>query len=100
MLTRRSGNNHLPWARITKPYVQAYKNGAPVALGSDLIIWEYRTHPANATATVDAVGPPQGSNLVHDNIYITAYLSAPAEVRVTVGSRSGSFQVRVVSHRP
>lgn len=89
-----NANNHLPWARITKPFIQQYKTGIPAALESDLIIWEYRTHPANATATQDVVGRPTGAEtLLKDEIYITTYLSSPAEVRVTVGSLTGSFEV-------
>ena len=89
-----NANNHLPWARITKPYIETYKTGKPAALGSDLIVWEYRTHPANATATADPMGLPERAELLKDEIYITAYLSAPAEVRVQVGSLEGKFQVR------
>ncbi|KZV63482.1 glycoside hydrolase family 71 protein [Peniophora sp. CONT] len=87
-----NGNNHLPWARITKPFIQQYKTGAPDTLESDLIIWEYRTHPASATATKDVVDRPTDAETLKDEIYITAYLSNPAEVRVSVGSLSGSFQ--------
>ncbi|KAF8908444.1 glycosyl hydrolase family 71-domain-containing protein [Mucidula mucida] len=57
-----NGNNHSPWARITKPYVQIYKTGAADSLGSDLIIWEYRTHPALANATSDPLDPEAGLN--------------------------------------
>ncbi|KAL1720253.1 glycoside hydrolase family 71 protein [Schizophyllum commune] len=87
-----NANNHLPWARITKPYIETYKTGKPAALGSDLIVWEYRTHPANATATADLMGFPERAELLEDEIYVTAYLSAPAEVRVQVGSLEGKFQ--------
>ncbi|KAL1734534.1 glycosyl hydrolase family 71-domain-containing protein [Schizophyllum commune] len=87
-----NANNHLPWARITKPYIETYKTGKPAALGSDLIVWEYRMHPANATATADPMGLPERAELLKDEIYITAYLSAPAEVRVQVGSLEGKFQ--------
>ena len=40
------------------------------------------------------MGLPERAELLKDEIYITAYLSAPAEVRVQVGSLEGKFQVR------
>ena len=65
-----NGNNHSPWARITKPYVQTYKNGAPDALASDLVIWEYRTHPALANATADPLDRPTSAELLVDQVRI------------------------------
>ena len=43
------------------------------------------------------MGLPERAELLKDEIYITAYLSAPAEVRVQVGSLEGKFQVRYMS---
>ncbi|KAF9028187.1 hypothetical protein BDZ89DRAFT_1066329 [Hymenopellis radicata] len=88
-----NGNNHSPWARITKPYVQIYKNGAADSLASDLIIWEYRTHPALATATSDPLARPTSAELLSDEIFITTYLSDAAEIRITVGDdETGAYQ--------
>ncbi|KAG0141631.1 hypothetical protein CROQUDRAFT_51455 [Cronartium quercuum f. sp. fusiforme G11] len=77
--------NHLPWARITKQYIQMYKTGKVTNEESDLIIWEYRQHPKAAVATKDAVGRPANADWLSDEVYVTAFLSQPAEVRVHMG---------------
>lgn len=86
-----NAHNHLPWLRITLPYIQVYKTGTTDSLASDTIIWEYRIHPANATATEDTLERPTGAEWLTDNVYITAYLATPAEIRITAGTSVGSF---------
>lgn len=87
-----NGANHLPWERITKPYIEMYKTGKPALQRSDLIIWEYRLHPKAAVATKDTVDRPPNADWLSDEVYVTAYLSRDAEVRVGMGRNQSTIQ--------
>ena len=65
-------------------FIKWYKTGVEPAIASDAVYYFYRTQPAE----VDAGKPPVAHKYgpVADALYITANLTAPADLRVTTGS--------------
>ena len=81
---------HRGFSELSKYYTQWFKTGAPPTIERDAMFFFYRQHPKD-------LAPPPGDQClitnqkiqqfgdVHDDLYITTMLSAPAELRVVTG---------------
>jgi glucan endo-1,3-alpha-glucosidase len=67
-------------------FIQWYKTGIKPAITHDAIYYFYRTQLKDADAGIPPVTHKFGP--VADQLYITANLTAPAEIRVTTGGRT------------
>ncbi|KAF7931660.1 uncharacterized protein EAE98_004396 [Botrytis deweyae] len=83
------GFPHDGWRIITKPYIAAYKAGAstPTITEDQLVYW-YRPTPKGITCTNDTLGPPNGREMLADDIFVTTLLTKPATLVVTSGDKT------------
>lgn len=65
-------------------YIEWYKTGVEPAITGDAVYYFYRTQPENADAGTPPVAHKYGP--VADALYITANLTAPADLRVTTSA--------------
>jgi glucan endo-1,3-alpha-glucosidase len=79
-------HSHYAAAALLSFFIQWYKTGVEPAITQDTVYYFYRTQLKDARAT----SPPVAHNFgrVADLLYITANLTAPAELRVVVGGRT------------
>jgi glucan endo-1,3-alpha-glucosidase len=81
---------HVASRALAKLYIAAYKAGMTSADASiikeDQVMYWYRTAPKGAIASSDPLGPPQGSDLVNDAVFVVTALTKPAQLKVTSGS--------------
>ena len=90
---------HAGYLEINKYYIQWYKNGHPSPVERDGLVYVYRLHPKDATPTLAdldlapsdmrklLMSPVAENNgRVEDAIYLTTFLTAPADVKVTSGT--------------
>jgi glucan endo-1,3-alpha-glucosidase len=95
-LTKTSGIPSLPhlgYYELLKYYVSWYKSARRPTIVKDGIFFFHRTHPNNAAAldrgsgcSMGAIPARQKWGNVQDRIYITAALTAPADLVVRTGS--------------
>jgi glucan endo-1,3-alpha-glucosidase len=79
----KSKNSHAGYLELTRYYIDWYKTGRQPPL-KDSLFWFYRVHPKGAVAKDDRpVKALHGD--VQDVVYLTAMMTAPAELRVTSG---------------
>ncbi|KAM0160862.1 hypothetical protein ACHAQE_004456 [Botrytis cinerea] len=83
------GFPHDGWRVISKPYIAAYKAGAstPTVTEDQLVYW-YRPTPKGITCTNDTLGPPNGREMLADDIFVTTLLTKPATLVVTSGDKT------------
>ncbi|KAF7956672.1 hypothetical protein EAE96_004005 [Botrytis aclada] len=83
------GFPHDGWRIISKPYIAAYKSGAstPTVTEDQLVYW-YRPTPKGITCTNDTLGPPNGREMLADDIFVTTLLTKPATLVVTSGDKT------------
>jgi glucan endo-1,3-alpha-glucosidase len=83
--TRGYFHSHKGVAALLSFFIQWYKTGVEPAIRHDAIYYFYRTQLKGA----DASSPPPAHKFgpVADLLYITANLTAPAELRVTTGGQ-------------
>ncbi|MDR3710465.1 MAG: endo-1,3-alpha-glucanase family glycosylhydrolase [Capsulimonadaceae bacterium] len=79
---------------LLKYYIEWYKSGKRPAIKRDAIYWFYRTHPMDAVAPNDPLGPVTARyGPVADKIYVTCNLTAPATLIVTTGGQERRVDV-------
>jgi glucan endo-1,3-alpha-glucosidase len=85
----KSRSSHAGYLELSRYYMQWYKTGRQPPL-RDALFWFYRVHPKDAVAAEDRpVRVLHGE--VADVLYVTAMMTAPAELHVTSG---GTTSVR------
>ena len=86
--------SHAGAMKLNQYYMNWYKSGVKPAVTSDSIYCFYRTHPKNAVATNDPLGPIYFfDGDCEDTIYVTTILTAPATLVVTTGSQTTTLAV-------
>lgn len=70
---------------LVKYFIDWYKTGQPPEIAHDAVYYFYRTQPKDAKAKTPPVANTYGP--VADVVYITANLTAPADLRVASGGR-------------
>ena len=91
---------HLAYYELEKYYISWYKTGVQPTITKDGLFFFYRTHPNNAVASNDETACPLGPippsqkwGLVTDSLYVTTALTAPAQLVVTSGEKTQTFNV-------
>jgi hypothetical protein len=84
--TRDYFHSHDGAAALLPFFIRWYKTGTMPPIKRDAVYFFYRTQPMNADAGKPPVAHKYGP--VADRIYITANLTAPADLRVTSGSHT------------
>jgi len=75
-----SGFDHTAWLNITKYYSAAFKTGSYPPIETDQLYMWARTHPADARASNDPVGPPSNANLFQDVVWVMVMATQPSTV--------------------
>jgi len=107
-------NKYWPWAAHTKLgyykchagatklnqyYINWFKTGTQLFPTSDSLYCFYRTHPKNAKATNDHVGPVTWFiGDCTDTLFVTTILTAPATLVVTSGTQTSTIAVPAGLH--
>ena len=79
----KSRSSHAGYLELSRYYIEWYKTGRQPPL-KDALFWFYRVHPKDAVAAEDRpVRAFHGE--VADVLYVTAMMTAPAELHVTSG---------------
>ena len=77
---------HIGETELGRYFIDWYRTGTRPAITKDQLFYFYRTHPKDAVATNDPLGPVTNrSGGVDEALFITTLLTSPAEVRVTTG---------------
>ncbi|KAF8631025.1 hypothetical protein AX15_002636 [Amanita polypyramis BW_CC] len=74
------GFDHTGWLHMTKYYTTAFKTGSYPPIETDQLFMWARTHPANAQASNDPVGPPSNAHLSQDIVWAGVMATQPATV--------------------
>lgn len=91
--------SHTAYLDASRYYIQWFRNGAPPAIERDELFYFYRLHPKALPATVDATGEkngvrrPAGADALHDSVFVTLFLTAPAHLVVSSGDKQQAFDV-------
>ncbi len=85
---------HLAFVELNRYFIHWFKTGVRPTITKDALFYFYRTHGKRLAAPADPLGPV--THLVgdaQDAIYLTAALTAPAELRVTSGSTTSAHRL-------
>ena len=86
--------SHAGILKLNQYYINWFKAGVQPHPAVDSLYFAYRTHPKNAAATNEVVGPVNWFiGDIQDDIYVTTILTAPATLVVTTGSQTLSYAV-------
>ncbi len=86
--------SHKGYGELSKYYIQWYKTGSKPAIHKDEIFYFYRTQSKDAI-TNDPVGRVAGrAGDVEDVVYITSFLTAPAQLIVKSGNVTQNFNLQ------
>jgi glucan endo-1,3-alpha-glucosidase len=88
-------HSHKGAAALLSFFIRWYKTGVEPAITHDTVYYFYRTQLKDA----DAGSPPVAHKFgpVADSVYITANLTAPAELRVTAGGQTRTLHLQAGS---
>ena len=83
--------NRAAWLNITTYYSAAFKTGSYPPIETDQIYMWARTHPANARASNDPVGPPSNANLVSFSVVLESLPKLTSHIvpRCSLGHGNG-----------
>lgn len=82
--TRRYFHSHAGAYALLPYFIQWFKTGAPPKIERDALYWAYRTHSMSRDAELPVVKSKYGP--LADKVYVTANLTAPATLKVAVGT--------------
>ncbi len=86
--------SHAGAAKLNQYFINWYKSGRQPVPASDSLVAMYRTHPKNAVAPSDKVGPINWFiGDCQDTLFVTTILTAPATLAVTSGSQTTTYSV-------
>ena len=79
---------------LNRYFIQWYKTGVEPEITADTLFYSYRTSSYKLTASADPRPPVKiGNPPIGDDIYLTAALTAPAQVQVVSGPDKKRFDV-------
>ncbi|KAJ5095816.1 alpha-1,3-glucanase/mutanase [Penicillium alfredii] len=80
---------HTGWLEMSKPFIKAYKAGAPSAdhyVTEDKLVYWYRPTPKNAKCNTGDT-TPDGTDTMQDAVFVVSLLKSPATITVQSGSQ-------------
>ena len=89
--TRGYFHSHAAAGELMRFYIEWYKTGKQPAITHDSVYWFYRTQAAGSHAAAPKVEHKYGP--VSDVIYVTANLTAPAELHVQCGKHESEVHL-------
>lgn len=96
--------SHAGYLDASRYYITWFKTGRRPPIVQDRLFYFYRLHPKGLDATVEAEdaskgrGRPAGADNLIDNVFVTTFLKAPAQLLITSGARRQAFTVSAGVH--
>jgi hypothetical protein len=89
--------SHVAYLDASRHYIDWFKSGKEPAITRDRVFYFYRPHP-KALDGVVKIGEsrrdkPDHARSLHDSIYATAFLTAPAKLTITCGGANKTFDL-------
>jgi hypothetical protein len=91
--------SHVAYLDASRYYIEWFKTGMPPAISADNLFYFYRLHPATLPITVNPAdeaaghGRPIGADALRDHLFVTAFLTAPAQLTLHSGAASKTFDL-------
>ncbi|MCY3021322.1 MAG: endo-1,3-alpha-glucanase family glycosylhydrolase [Planctomycetota bacterium] len=92
--------SHVAYLDASRYYIDWYKSGAPPKIAQDALYYFYRLHPKNVPGIVKPddktkkTGLPGGAQKLEDKVFVTLFLTAPAELAIHSGETQKEFEVQ------
>ena len=96
--------SHVAYLDASRYYIEWFKTGKPPAISKDELFYFYRLHPASLPITVNPAdetgghGRPQGADALLDHLFVTVFLTAPAQLTLHSGDTSKVFDLPAGVH--
>jgi len=97
--------SHVAYLDASRYYIDWYKTGARPTITEDALYYFYRLHPKTAPGIVKPddkarkTGLPGGADKLQDDVFVTLFLTAPAQLAIHSGETTKAFEVEAgVSH--
>jgi len=91
--------SHTAFLDASRYYIAWYKTGTPPAITEDAIYYFYRTSPKTVPGIVkpgdkdSRIALPRRADLLQDNVFATAFLTAPARLVIRSGNTEKAFDL-------
>jgi hypothetical protein len=96
--------SHVAYLDASRYYIEWFKTGKRPAISEDELFYFYRLHPASLPITVNPAdeagghGRPVGADALLDHLFVTVFLTAPAQLSLHSGSSSKVFDLPAGVH--
>ncbi len=96
--------SHVAYLEASRYYIDWFKLGFPPPITEDKLFYFYRLHPKSLPVTVNAAdqakgtGRPGGADALLDNVFVTLFLTQPAQLTIHSGERHESFELAAGVH--
>ena len=96
--------SHVAYLDASRYYIEWFKKGVPPAISEDNLFYFYRLHPAALPITVKMAdesgghGRPQGADSLLDHLFVTVFLTAPAQLSLHSGPTTKKFELPAGVH--
>jgi glucan endo-1,3-alpha-glucosidase len=96
--------SHVAYLDASRHYMEWFKTGSPPTIVDDKLFYFYRLHPASVPVTVNAAdeskgrGRPKGADALLDHVFVTTFLTAPAQLTLHSGATSKNFDLPTGVH--
>jgi glucan endo-1,3-alpha-glucosidase len=94
--------SHTAYLDASRYYIQWFKTGTPPPIPRDELYYFYRPHPKAAQGRIKpddpALGRPGGADALHDSVFVTCFLKAPARLTIHSGDTAKSFDLSAGVH--
>ncbi|MCC7494788.1 MAG: hypothetical protein IT204_20705 [Fimbriimonadaceae bacterium] len=96
--------SHVGYLDGMRYWIDWFKSGQPPAITADRLFYCYRPHLRSAAGRRTPADPtparPGGADQLADSVFLTAFLTAPAQLRVQLGEQATTFDLPAgVQHR-
>lgn len=92
--------SHVAYLDASRYYIDWFKRGTPPKITQDSLYYFYRLYskslpiPADQSVKIHCTaGRPQGADQLKDNVFVTAFLSSPADLTISSGKQQQSFHL-------
>jgi hypothetical protein len=92
--------SHVAYLDASRHYIDWYKTGTQPKTLKDALYYFYRLHPKNVPGIVKPddktrkTGLPGGAGKLVDNVFVTAFLTGPAQLTIHSGETQQTFELK------
>ena len=91
--------SHAACLEASRHYIAWYKTGTPPKIAEDALFYAYRLHPKTVPGLLKPGDPerklalPSGADKLLDDVFVTLFLTAPAQLTIHSGDTDKTFEV-------